>query len=109
MAVITPSASGAALTHQNAAGGGDTFANSGVERVHVVNGGGSSITVTLVRTQACNQGVVHAGAAAIASDQVSVPAGEDRLLRAVDPNIYGSTVGITYSAVTSVTVGVIGR
>jgi hypothetical protein len=107
MALITPSTSGNALAYQAAAGGGDTYTNSGKERVHVRNGGGSPITATLVRTAACNQGVVHAGGGVQASDQFVIGAGSDKVLPAVDPNIYGGVVGITYTGVTTVTVGVI--
>jgi len=107
MATITPSNSGDPIAYQAAAGGGDSYANSGSERVHVRNGGGSPVTVTMVRTAACNQGVVHAGANVIATDVYTVGAGSDALLPAVQPSIYGAVTGLTYSGVTSVTVGVI--
>ena len=107
MALLTPTAGGAVLSYQAAAGGGDTYANTGKEHVHVRNGGGAPITVTMVRTVPCTQGVTHAGAAVIASDQFTVTNASDKLLPAVDPAIYGPVVGITYSGVTSVTVSVI--
>ena len=107
MALITPSDPGDPIAYQAAAAGGDTYANSGVERVHVRNGGGSPITVTMRRITACNQGVVHADAAALAEDQFSVGAGSDAILPAVNPSIYGQTTEIEYSGVTTVTVGVI--
>ncbi len=107
MAVITPSTAGNALAYQAASGGGDTYANTGRERCHVRNGGGASVTVTMTRATACSQGVVHAGAAVIAADQFTIGAGSDKVLPAVDPAIYGTSVGLTYSGVTSVTVGVV--
>lgn len=107
MAVITPSPSGSAITYR-AAANGDTYANSGREKVHVRNGGVASTTVILVRTAQCNQGVVHAGAGALAADTFVIPAGEDRILPAVSADLYGASVGLTYSVLTSVTVAVLG-
>lgn len=108
MATIAPSTPNHAVTYQAAVGGGDKYLNHGTEKLHVRNGGGSDITVHLAKTGTCNYGQTHA---ADTSDTHTVPAGEDLLLGAVDPNIYndGSNfVIVTYSGVTSVTVGVIG-
>lgn len=107
MALITPSAAGAALAHQAASGGGDTFANSGRERLHVVNADSAAHTVHVVKQAKCNFGQTHT---TDTSDDFVVPAGQDRLLPAFDPSIYNDGAGlvhVTYTAVTSVTVGVI--
>lgn len=100
MALITPTAPNTALATQAAAGGGDTFANTGRERLYVKNAGGSGITVTIVSPGACSQGFTHDTA-------FTVTNGSDKVFPAFDPTRYGSTVSITYSGVTSVTVGVI--
>jgi hypothetical protein len=104
MAAITPSVAGAAITYQAAAGGGDYYVNTGRQMLHVRNGGGSPITVSIARVSACNQGTVHA------ADTVVIPNAEDRLVAAKDPVVYNDANGrvqITYTGVTTVTVGVI--
>lgn len=86
-----------------AAGGGDTFANTGKEFLEVVNGGGAPITVTIAVPYTVD-GITLPG------KTVSVTNGQRRLIGPFPSNIYNDptlqTVGITYSAVTSVTVGV---
>ena len=91
----------------SAAGGGDSYpaAGDGREFVEVVNGGGSSINVTIAAQQACGDfGVSNAAHDLV----VAVPASERRRIR-VPPTGYRDTNGrvqLGYSAVTSVTVGV---
>lgn len=107
MATIAPSAPGNPVTYQAAAGGGDKYLNHGREQLHVRNGGGAPITAHVAKQALCSFGLSHA---ADASDTYTIPAGADLLLPAVDPNIYNDGTGyviVTYSAVTSVTVGVI--
>lgn len=86
----------------SAAGGGDQFINSGSEFFEVVNGGGGGITVTIA-TQATVDGK------AIADDAISVGAGEAHRIGPFPPGLYNDANGyvqVTYSGVTSVTVGV---
>lgn len=88
-----------ALVAANA--GGDKFQNDGRTYLHVKNGGGSPITVTIDSRINCNQGHDH-------NPAVSVGAGEERLIGPFGPE-FNSTDGlnnvdVTYSGVTSVTV-----
>ena len=87
-----------------AAGGGDHIPNTGVERFRVRNASGGSITATLAAVSAagCPAGTLH-------NIVMTVPAGEERVVRNLDParfNDANGRVAVTYSAVTSVTVGV---
>ena len=102
MATIPYRGAGAVLTYQAAAGGGDKFA-VGSGRLHVRNGGGAPITVTVNSQQQCDQGHDHDLTYAIAN-------GSDQLLPPFDPGRFDDGTGfvlVTYSAVTSVTVAVI--
>lgn len=95
---------GAAIAMSSAAGGGDTFANTGIERLMVVNGGGGAITVTIDSPGQCNFGTSANAAHDLA---VSVAAGATKILPALPTNQYGETAAITYSGVVSVTVAAI--
>lgn len=88
-----------------AAGGGDSFQFSGREYLEVINGGGGSINVTIAAQQACGTFGVSAAAHDIV---VAVTNGQRRKIRIpavgyIDAN---GRVQVTYSGVTSVTVGV---
>lgn len=100
MAVITPVSPGASITPAAASGGGDTVAVASAQRcvLHVINGSGSSINVTVADTQGCSRGVTHNLVTACAANKttpISIPS------YAVDSS--GNTA-VTYSAVTTVTV-----
>lgn len=85
-----------------AAGGGDSFVNTGKAYLHVKNGGAGSITVTIDSIQGCNQGFDHNAGGAIA-------AAADGLFGPFPTNRFNNASGqatITYTGVTSVTVGV---
>ena len=79
--------------------GGDTFANTGREILDVNNGSGGAITVTVAAVSPCNHGVLH-------NSVVSVPAGQRYAIGPFDPVRFGSAPAVTYSGVTSLTVGV---
>jgi hypothetical protein len=105
MATLTVTASsltGTAPTFASAAGGGDVFANDGRTYLEVKNAGGSPITVTVVAQSSCNQGTLH-------DSVTSVPATTgDRVIGPFDMTRYNNSSGqcsVTYSGVTSVTVG----
>jgi hypothetical protein len=86
-----------------AAGGGDSFVNTGVETVFVKNGGGSPITVTLLL-----QAQVDGQAAA--SRTVSISNGAQKIFGPFPTAAYNdgnSRMNLTYSAVTSVTVAIL--
>lgn len=100
LAVQDISLSGADVTFGAADAGGDSFRTSGNEYLHVKNGGGSSMTVTVDSTRQCDQGFDHDG-------QATVPAGEERLLGPFPASRFGLNPAITYSGVTSVTVAVV--
>jgi len=99
----TISRSGLEPTHNAADAGGDEFANTGDEFIHVTNGSGGAITVT-IETGGTVDGL------AIADRTVSVPAGEERLIGPFPKSTYDDGDGLvqlTYSAVTSLTVAVL--
>src|SRR5581483_9659896 len=87
-----------------ASGGGDKFTPSSVTYLEVHNGGGGSITVTVAATQ------VISGDMAVTSDVVTVAAGAVAKLGPYPGQTFLDTSGdglasITYSGVTSVTIG----
>ena len=94
---------GAAPSLTAAAGGGDTFTPAGNLFLYVNNGGGSPITVTVVTPQT-------ARGLAISDQSFSVTNGQARFARISPADFYADpTTGvgnITYSGVTTVTVGV---
>lgn len=90
-------------TYASAASGGDEFANTGTEIVHVKNGSGGSVTVTVATTQ-------EVEGLAVADVSVAIPAGEDRFIgpfRQKTFNASDDNVDVTYSSETSVTLAVI--
>jgi len=110
MALLTPLVpviTGPLLGAVAAAGGGDSFSNTGKELFYVKNASGGAITVTFDSPATCS----FAGAALAAHDNsVSVGAAEERLIGpfpAVRFNDGSSNVIVTYSGVTSLTVAVI--
>lgn len=110
MAVLTAqniSRVGLVPAYVAAAGGGDTFVDDASGRlfVHVKNASGGSITVTLVSTAvvAANSGL------ATANLGVAVAAGSERMIGPVSTNFINpesKVVSLTYSGVTSLTIGV---
>lgn len=108
LVAIAPSPAGGAVTYQNAtAGDGTTNGNTiapGSGTLHVRNADASPITVTVKGFAPCSHGVVH-------DVTYTVGATSDRLIPAPDPNRFTNADGkihVGYSAVTSVTVGLIG-
>lgn len=83
-----------------AAGGGDQFPNNGRTYFKCTNGGGAPITVTVVAQRACDQGSIHSITNSItnATTELMGPFTD----RYTDANGF---VQVTYSAVTTVTVG----
>jgi hypothetical protein len=85
-----------------AAGGGDQFSNDGRTYFKVTNGGGAPITVTVVSQRACDQGTIHSIANSVTNATTEV-------MGPFDPARFNDASGfvqVTYSAVTTVTVGV---
>lgn len=87
-----------------AAGGGDSFQNSGKEFIAVLNGSGGAITVTVAAQRGCADfGVTNAAHDIV----VSVAAGATRLIGPFPTDKFNDSNGrvqITYSGVTSLTV-----
>lgn len=101
------SLAGLTPTFVAAAGGGDNFVPDVDTVLHVKNGGGAPITVTI--------GTPHTdvGGAAIADVVVSVPASSEKEIGPFPAEEFADQAGtpkgnafVTYSAVTSVTVAV---
>lgn len=95
---------GVGPTYAAAAGGGDTFTPGDDVFLHVKNGGGAPITVTVVTPNTV-------GTLAIADVTVSVPAAGERMIGPMPRQTFSRSADglgdITYSAVTSVTVAVL--
>lgn len=110
MAVLTPQVivkTGLTASLAAAAGGGDSWQNTGREFLRVANGGGGSINVTLAAQGGACQPY---GVTNVAHDiVVAVGAGVTKDIGPIDPRGYNDSNGraqITYSGVTAVTVGV---
>lgn len=84
-----------------AAVGGDQFSNNGRTYLEITNGGASPITVTVASQRACDQGTAH-------NVTNSVTNATTEIMGPFDPGRFNDASGmvqVTYSAVTSVTVG----
>ena len=102
MANITAQAASAnaALTYAAAAGGGDTIVGGSAQRTTLfVKNGGSTITLTVVAVNACNQGFLH-------NTAVTCLAGDTEILLPASCSTAGS-YGVTYSSATSITVAAV--
>jgi hypothetical protein len=87
----------------SATSGGDTAPVGDRTYLHVINGSGSAVTVTLATTQTVS-------GLAVADVTHSVPAGKTTILPLFPATLLADSTGIcsiTYSAVTSVTVAVV--
>lgn len=103
LTVATAAVTGTAYTAAAAAGGGDVFPNDGNTRIVVTNGGGSSINVTVTPQNTVN-------GLSLSAVVVAVAAGASKVIGPFPPQYFNNLSGqvvLTYSAVTSVTVGVI--
>lgn len=84
----------------------DTFQFAGDARLHVKNGSGSSINVTLTSPNPCSFGVVHTAH----DDIIAVAAGAEQMIKVDrDKHANASTgiVTVNYSSVTSVTAALV--
>jgi hypothetical protein len=93
-------------TYASAAGGGDSYPASGVELLHVKNGGGAPITLTVE-----GPNVDNFGTSGDNHDQAyTIPNGGERFIRVSNMARHrdaNGSVQLTYSAVTSVTIAVL--
>lgn len=94
---------GVVPSYASANADGNSLANDGRMFLHVKNGSGSSINVTVE-----TPGTVDGNA--VADKVVAVAAGSEKMIGPYPPDVYNQSDGtmyIDYSAVTSVTVGVL--
>jgi len=107
MATLTPQEivlTGITPTLVAAEAGGDEFVNSGRDFIHIKNGDASSMDVTINSQTPCDQGVDHDVVVAVPAstgEKFIGPFPKDRF------NDAAGKVQITYSAVTSVTIGIV--
>jgi hypothetical protein len=104
LAIQNLASAGVAPAYVAAAGGGDAMATGHANFLHVKNGGGSPINVTIASPRTCDQGSTHPLV-------VSVTNGQERMIGPITTRYADPTTGlavITYSGVTSVTVGAFG-
>lgn len=97
--------SGVTISYAAAAGGGDEFANNGKTFLHVKNGGGSPINVTIA-----SQVDDPPPGTAASNVVIAVANGAEKMIGPFNQNGYNDTDGnvqVTYSGVTSVTVAAI--
>ena len=95
---------GVVPSYAAAAGGGDEFANDGRSMLHVKNGSGGPLTVTVNSRVNCSHGFDHDSA-------TIVGAGSESMIGPFDINRFNDPAtgraSITYSDVTSLTVAAI--
>jgi hypothetical protein len=94
-------------TYAAASGGGDVMPNDGKTVLHVKNGGGGSINVTITAQVATRDAGPGFGPYTRADLVVAVPAAEERIigpLPRIAFNNASAQAAIAYSGVTSVTV-----
>jgi hypothetical protein len=86
-------------TYSAANADGHSVGNRGTMFLHVKNGSGGSINVTLVTP-------ITVGGRAVGDDVVAVGAGAEKMIGPLDPNTYNTADGVVhvdFSAVTTVT------
>lgn len=103
LVVREPSIAPVVSTLVAAAGGGDSFPNTGIERFRVRNSDAASKTVTITAQAAagCPAGTLH-------NIVLTVAAGTEQCVKNLPPERFNDAngrVAVTYSAVTNVFVG----
>lgn len=100
------SQTGLGASYASAAGGGDAFTPDDKTFLHVKNGSGASINVTLTPTGTYD-------GLALGALVIAVPAGADRMIKPPAAEILRDPstglAAITYSAVTTVTIAALRR
>ena len=94
------STSGVTPSYTSATADGDTVDNDGSTFLHVKNGSGGDLTVTIDSPAECDQGFTHDVA-------VVVSAGSEEMIGPFPPHRFNDSDGelsITYSGVTSLTI-----
>ena len=104
LTVTTPAITGTTLTPVAAAGGGDVFPNDGGKELYINNASGSSINLTITPGGT-------PGGLTLSPIVIAIPTGTIKLIGYFPPGYFNNASGqvaLTYSAVTSVTVAVLG-
>lgn len=100
---------GLEASYDAATGGGDDFVNNGKEFIHVKNGSGGDITVT-VTAQRTITNKAGFGPMTKSDSAVVVTAGEERFIGPFPISAFNNSTGkavITYSGVTSLTIAIL--
>lgn len=97
---------GLVASYAGADAGGDTFPNDGRTVLHLKNGSGSPITVTVAAEQATTRKPGF-GELAKADAEIAVPATGEAFLGSFPTIAFGVVGAITYSDVTTLTVAVL--
>ncbi len=108
MAVLAPQSitrAGVGPTYAAAAGGGDSFLPDADTFLHVKNGSGGALTVTIVTQN------TDSLSNPVADNAVSVPAAGERMIGPFPAQVYANpstgNADVTYSGVTTLTVAVL--
>ncbi|MBP2232565.1 hypothetical protein J2847_005894 [Azospirillum agricola] len=105
----TTSEAGAALTYSAAGSSGDSFTNTGKELLHIKNGAGSPVTLT-IKSRNATPSPDGFGPVSKPDRTVTVPAGGDRIVGPFPLKAFNdsnSRVSMTYSSATSVSAAII--
>lgn len=102
LSVVKEAFDGVDVAAASAAGGGDSWPNDGKTRCLFINGSGGAITVTIVTS-----GTDPTTGLAIADQTVVVGATSTHMTKPFPIGLFGSTVSMTYSGVTTFTVALI--
>jgi hypothetical protein len=104
LTVQTTDLDGVVPSYVAAAGGGDEFPNDGRTMLHLKNGSGGAITVTVDALVDCDQGFNH-------DSVTSVGAGAEAMIGPFDIRVFNNQTtqraAITYSDVTTLTIAAI--
>lgn len=105
IAIQQPVLAGLNPSYAACTGGGDTVpGNDGKVMLHVKNGSGGALTVTVASQRPTVAGYTPA------NNAVSVPAAGERMIGPFDPAAFNDSTGslvVTYSAVTSLTIAAV--
>lgn len=97
---------GGAVTYSSAAEAGDTADNSGNTFLHIKNGSGGSITVTITAQTTTVENTIY-GDLTKANASIAVEGSGEAFIGPFKPAAFNDTdseIAITYSAVTSLTI-----
>lgn len=82
------------------AAGHDEFPNTGKEFLHVINGAGAPINVTVKAASKCDQGTLHDAV-------VAVPNAQERYIGPFNVKRFGAVPQVEYSDTTTITVALV--